>query len=65
VYLTYYVPSIIQQANFLRVVGNGGHQVDPRLGVGQNPYVLENRSRDKWNRGGDRDINKQTHRLQV
>ena len=22
-----------------RMVGNGGHQVDPRLGVGQNPLA--------------------------
>lgn len=28
-----------------RVDGNEGHQVDPRLSVGQNPEVLENRSR--------------------
>ena len=34
-----------------RVVGNGGHQVDPRLGVGQ---LLENRIRVKGNRVGDR-----------
>ena len=32
------------------------NQVDLRLGVGQNPYVLENRSRVKGNRLGDRDV---------
>jgi hypothetical protein len=37
-----------------RVVGNGGHPVDPRLSVKQNPQVLENRSRVKGHRVGNK-----------